>query len=128
MNAGGIYENIRTDVKNLGVSDIIPQDLQDQTIGPFNIAEYRKKHLEKNDVGSYEKLLPRYKSSIFQDFESFLRTEADLVDDNINLILDEYNSNFINYETPPGIYSIEDLSEVLSKIFELIVMITVIRN
>ena len=83
--------------------------------------------MEKNDAGSYKKLLPRYKSSIIQDFESFLRTEADLVDDNINLILDENNSNFINYETPPGIYSIEDLSEVLSKIFERTIMITVIR-
>ena len=95
---------------------------------PLILQNIGKKCLEKNDVGSYKKLLPRYKSSIFQDFESFLRTEADLVDDNINLILDENNSKFINYETPPGIYSIEDLSEVLSKIFESIVMITVIRN
>ena len=71
--------------------------------------------MEKNDAGSYKKLLPRYKSSIFQDLESFLRTEADLVDDDINLILDEYISNFINYETPPGIYSIKDLSQVLSR-------------
>ena len=86
MNAGAINESLRTDVET---------------------------HLEKNDAGSYKKLLPRYKSSIIQDFESFLRSEAELVDDNINLILDEHNSNFINYETTPGLYSIKDLSQVL---------------
>ena len=30
-----------------------------------------------------------YNRSIFQDFESFLRTEVDLVEDDIKLVLDE---------------------------------------
>ena len=36
--------------------------------------------------------------SIFQDFESYLRTEIDMVEDDIRLVFDEYNSDFITYE------------------------------
>ena len=42
----------------------------------------------KKDVG-YMNILSNYVSSIFQDFESFLRTEVDLVQDDIRLFLDE---------------------------------------
>ena len=41
------------------------------------------------------RILSNYVSSIFQDFESFLRTEVELVEDDIRLSLDEYNSSFI---------------------------------
>ena len=54
-----------------------------------------------------------YVMSVFQDFESYLRTEVDLIEDDIKLVLDEYNSNFITYEIPTGIYSFKDVSEVL---------------
>ena len=37
------------------------------------------------------KLLAIYVRSVFQDFESFLRTEVDLVEHDINLVLDEKN-------------------------------------
>ena len=58
-------------------------------------------------------ILSGYPSSIFQDFESFLRTEVDLVGDDIKMVLDEYNSSFITYEISPGIYTFKDISEVL---------------
>ena len=35
---------------------------------------------------------------LFQDFESYLRTEVNLIEDDIKLVLDEYNSSFITYE------------------------------
>ena len=47
--------------------------------------------------------LVRYISSIFQDFECFLRTEVDLLHYDIRLILDEYGSSFVTYEIIPGI-------------------------
>ena len=47
----------------------------------------------KND--EYMRILAIYNSSIFQDFESFLRTEIDLVEDNIKLFIEDYNSSFI---------------------------------
>ena len=51
--------------------------------------------------------------SIIQDFESFLRREVDLVEDDIKLVLDAYNSNFVTYELQPGMYTFKDLSETL---------------
>ena len=50
---------------------------------------------------------------------SDLRTEVDLVEDDIKLILDEYNSSFITYEISPGIYTFKDISEALFNILQL---------
>ena len=36
-----------------------------------------------------------YTRSVFQVFESFLRTQIELVEDYVKLVLDEYNSSFI---------------------------------
>ena len=62
--------------------------------------------------------LSGYASSIFLDFKSFLRTEVDLVEDDIKLVLEEYNSSFITYEISPGIYTFKDISEVLSSFLQ----------
>ena len=59
------------------------------------------------------RILSIYRSSVFQDFESFLKTQIDWVEDDINLVLDEYNSNFFAYEITPGIYTFKDISEAL---------------
>ena len=61
----------------------------------------------------YMNILAIYTRSVFQDFESFLRTQIDLIEDDIKLVLDEYNSSFITYELGPGIYTFKDLSEAL---------------
>ena len=66
----------------------------------------------------YMRILSFYTSSVFQDFESFLRTQIDLVEDDIKLVLDEYNSSFITYELEPGIYTFRDISEALFKILQ----------
>ena len=57
-----------------------------------------------------------YVSSVFQDFESYLRTEVDLIEDDIKLVLDECNSSFITYELQPGIYTFKDISEAFFNI------------
>ena len=56
--------------------------------------------------------------STFQDFESYLGTEIDLVEENIRLISGEYNSNFMIYELEPCIYTFKDLSEALFKFLQ----------
>ena len=61
----------------------------------------------------YMNILTIYTNSVFQDFESFLRTQIDLIEDDLILVLDEYNSNFNTYELEPGIYSYKDISEAL---------------
>ena len=58
-------------------------------------------------------LLMGYAESPFRDFESYLRSESGLNEEDIQLILEQYNSNFVNYEFSPGIYSIKDFSEVV---------------
>ena len=66
----------------------------------------------------YMNILAFYTSSVFQDFESFLRTQIDLVEDDIKLVLDEYKSGFITYELEPGIYTFKDISEALYNIIQ----------
>ena len=61
-------------------------------------------------------VLSAYNKSVFLDFENYLRTVVDLAEDDIRVVLDEYNSNLITDEIKPGIYTFKDLSEVLTKI------------
>ena len=49
------------------------------------------------DVG-YMNILAGYPSYVFQEFESYLRKEIDLVEDDIRLVFDKYSSSFITYE------------------------------
>ena len=55
----------------------------------------------------------RYAGSPFRDFESYLRIVAGLEEDNIQLILKQYNEKIITYELDPGNYTIEDLQEAV---------------
>ena len=66
----------------------------------------------------YMRILGSYIMSIFQDFGSYLSTEVYLVEDDIKLVLDEYNSSFISFELTPGIYTFKDLSEALFNIIQ----------
>ena len=54
-----------------------------------------------------------YTRSPFRDNESFLRIVVELVEDDFQLILKQYNSNFLNYELSPGIHSKKDISEAV---------------
>ena len=113
--AGGIsYTKVRDEIeKDLGIEDMTATDLQDDIIGPIIIEEYNEQVTKRMKDEQYMNILARYTSSVFQDFESFLRTQIDLVEDDIKLVLDEYNSSFITYELEPGIYSYRDISEAL---------------
>ena len=118
--SGGIsYIKVRDEIeRDLNISDITDVDLQDDIIAPIIIEEYKKQVTKRMEDGGYMNILAGYVSSVFQDFESFLRTEVDLVQDDVKLVLDEYNSSFIAYELEPGIYSYRDLSEALFYILQ----------
>ena len=118
--SGGIsYTKFRDEIeRDLGISDITATDLQDDIIGPIVIKEYREQVTKRMKDDKYMEILARYTSSVFQDFKSYLRTEIDLVEDDTNLVLDEYNSSFITYELDPGIYTFKDVSEALFNIFQ----------
>ena len=111
---GATYEKVRDEIeKDLNIEDITAADLQDEILGPIIIEEYKKQLTKRMNDEQYMNILAIYTSSVFQDFESFLRTQIDLVEDDIKLVLDEYNLSFITYEPEPGIYSYRDLSEAL---------------
>ena len=88
---GGIsYEKVWDEnEKDLGIRDITATDLQDYIIGPIIIQEYRKQIRKRMKNDKYLSVLAVYNRSIFHDFESFLRTAVDLVEDDIRLVLDE---------------------------------------
>ena len=91
--SGGVtYEKVRDEIeRDLDIEDITAQDLQDEIIAPIIIKEYNEQVTKRmNDDGCMD-ILARYTSPVFQDFESYLRTEVDLVEDDIKFVLDEYN-------------------------------------
>ena len=112
---GGItYEKVRDEIeKDLDISDKTATDLQDDIIAPIIIEEYKEQATKRMKNEQYMNILAIYTRSVFQDFESFLRTQIDLVEDDIKLVLDEYNSSFVTYKLEPGIYNYRDLSEAL---------------
>ena len=117
---GGIsYTKVRDEIeKDLGIEDITATDLQDDIIGPIIIQEYNKQVTKRMKDEQNMNILAIYNSAVFQEFESFLRTQIDLVEDDIKLVLEEYNSSFITYELEPGIYSYRDISEALFYILQ----------
>ena len=118
--AGGVtYEKVRDEIeKDLDNEDITAADLQDDIIGPIIVEEYKEQVTKRMNDEQYMNILAIYTRSVFQDFESFLRTQIDLVEDDIKLVLDEYNSNFVTYELVPGIYRYRDMAEALYYILE----------
>ena len=118
--AGGVtYEKVRDEIeKDLDIEDITAEDLQDEIIGPIIIEEYKEQVTKRMKDEQYMNTLAIYTRSVFQDFESFLRTQIDLIEDDAKLVLDEYKSSFITYELEPGIYSYKEISEALFYILQ----------
>ena len=75
----------------MDISDITAADLQDDIIGPKITKVFREQVAKRMKDEKYMLILAMYIDSVFQDFESFLRTEIDLVEDDIQLVLDEFN-------------------------------------
>ena len=119
--SGGVsYIKVRDEIeKDLDIEDITAADLQDQIIAPMITEEYKEQVSKTMKDEQYMNILSIYTSSVFQDFESFLRTQIDLIEDDVKLVSDEYNSSFITYELEPGIYSYREVSEALFNILQL---------
>ena len=110
--AGGVsYEKVRDEIeRDLDIADITAVDIQDDIIGQIIIEEYKKQVSKRMEDGAYTNFLACYQSFIFQAFEAYLRTENEIVEDDVRLVLDKYNSSFVNYKITPGKYSFKDLS------------------
>ena len=118
--AGGTsYTKVEDEIeRDLDTSDITAADLQDDIIAPNNIKDYKEQVTKRMEDVGYTNILSGYPTSVFQDFESYLRTEFDSVEDDIRLVLDKYNSSFITYKLEPGIYTFKDLSKALFSILQ----------
>ena len=90
----------------LGRSDISSEDLALEILGPDNIQIYRKLSTEKSQIEGFYILLKSYLQTPFRDFESYLRILTGLNEDDIRLILKQYNSNFKTYQVSPGAYTL----------------------
>ena len=97
----------------LNISNITNDHLNDEIIGPRIIDAFIKLSNAKKNKDGYMILLLGYARSLFRDFESYLRIVVGLDEEDIQLILKEYNSHFITYELTTGIYSIQDISDTI---------------
>ena len=99
----------------LNISNITDAHLEDDKLGPKIADTYWKLRSDKTSHDGYIILLMGYARSAFRDFESYLRIVVGLEEDNIQLILKQYNEKFITYELDPGIYTIEDIQRAVYK-------------
>ena len=97
----------------LSISDITPYHLQQEKIGPRNTETFEKLGLEKSTIDGYTLLILGYARPLFRNLESYLRTVVGLDEDDVQLILKQYKSNFVTYEIVPGVSSTKDFSEAV---------------
>ena len=97
----------------LNISNMTDEPLQDEIIAPRIIQTYKKPETEMRMTDGYMILLMGCARSPLRDFESYLRVVVGLDEENIHLILKQYNANFVTYEIDPGIYTTEDLQETV---------------
>ena len=88
--SGGIsYIKVRDDIeKDLDIEDVTAADLQGDLIAPNIIEECKEQVTKRKKNEQHMNFVAGYVSSVFQDFESYLRTEVDLVEDDIKLVLE----------------------------------------
>ena len=67
---------------------------------PLIIRAFSTLRFKKSGTYGYIILLMCYARSPFRYFESYLKIVVGLKEDDIQLILKQYNSNFVTYEIP----------------------------
>ena len=97
----------------LNISHITIEHLDDEILGPRIIDEFIKLSNEKKNTDGYLILLFGYCASSFRDFESYLRLLIGLDEEDIQLILKEYNSHSITFQLTPGIYTMQDIPNAI---------------
>ena len=108
------FEELKDEIEEiLDIPNNTDDHLEDDTLAPRIIETYWKLRLDKSSHDGYIILLTGYINSSFRDFESYLRIIVGLEEDNIQLILKQYNEKFITYKLDPGNYTIEDLKKAV---------------
>ena len=97
----------------LNIPNIRDDHLEDETLARRIAETYQKLRSDKSEHDGYIIFLMGYARSRFRDLESYLRIFIGLEEDNIRLILEQYNEKFFTYELDPGNYTIEDLQKAV---------------
>ena len=101
----------------LGLTDISPKDLEQEKHGPKIVEIFKKLSMEKRQTDGYYILLNNYLQSPFRALEIYLTNLTGLNEDDIQLILKQYNSKIKTDEISPGVYKFKELAMVLSRGF-----------
>ena len=108
------FEELKDELEEiLNIPEITDVHLEDETLAPRIAETYWKLRSDKTSHDGYIILLTAYANSSFRDFESYLRIFVGLEEDDIRLILKQYNEKFITYELDPGNYTIEDIQKAV---------------
>ena len=108
------FEELKDEVEEiLNIPEITDDHLEDDILGPQIAKTYWELRSDKTSHDGYIILLTGYARSPFKDFEKYLRIVIGLEEDDIQLILKQYNEKFITYELDPGNYTIEDLQKAV---------------
>ena len=97
----------------LNIPNITDDHLEDEILAPRTAETYWKLRSDKSKHDGYTILLTGYANSSFRDFESYLWIIIGLEEDDIQLILKQYNEKFVTYELDPGNYTIEDFKKAV---------------
>ena len=108
------FEELKDEIEEiLNIPKITDDVLEDDILAPRIAETYWKLRSDKATHDGYIILLTGYARSLFRDFETYLRIAVGLEEDNIRLILKQYNEKFITYELDPGNYNIEDIHQAV---------------
>ena len=108
------FMELRDELEQIfNIEDITTEHLQDDKIGPLTIKFCKKIKSEKSNTDAYLILLTNYAKSPFREVESYLRIVIDLEEDDIKLVFNQFNSNFVTHEIPPGVHTFKDTSEAV---------------
>ena len=108
------FEELKDEVEELlNIPEITDDHLEDETLAPRIAETYWKLRSDKTSYDGYTILLKAYGNSSFRDFESYLRIFVGSEEDDIQLILKQYNEKFVTYELDPGNYTIEDIQKAV---------------
>ena len=117
------FMDIKDELEEIfNLEEITPNHHQVDILGPLLIKFYKTLKAEKSSTDVCFILLTNYAKSPFRDFESYLRIVIGLDEDDIHSVLNQYNSNFVTYEIPPGVYTIKDFSEAIYTIADRVTL------
>ena len=108
------FEELKNEIEEiLNIPEITDIHLENEILAPRIAETFWKLRSDKTSYDGYTILLKAYGNSSFRDFESYLIIFVGLEEDDIQLILKQYNEKFVTYELDPGNYNIEDIQKAV---------------